>query len=116
MARDFPGAMAAFTDGERRLVVRVITRATRKVHPIADCLRAAGFVVRPVAARRDADGNLWAAIEAERNGETAFVRERFSDADGGSWTDASTWFWAAWLHPDAGPWRAVTVFGPREES
>jgi hypothetical protein len=109
-ARAFPGAMAAFTDGERRIVFRHMTQSTRKVHPIADCLRAAGFTVETMPAWRDGEGSLWASMLASRNDEVLLVRERFSDAHGNSWTDASAWFWSAFLHPENGPWLATTVF------
>ena len=112
LARDFPGAIAAFTDGERRIVFRQIQQATRKVHPIADCLRASGFTVRAVAAQRDQDGNLWAALEARGPATKLAVRERFTDSRGHAWTEASAWYWAALLHPRDGPWLSVTVLAP----
>jgi hypothetical protein len=39
-ARRFPGAIARFTDGERVLIVRQVTRPTRQLHPATDCFRA----------------------------------------------------------------------------
>ena len=71
-ARRFPGAIARFTDGERVLIVRQVTRPTRQLHPADDCFRAIGYTV-------ECDLHLymkrvWALEPAW--GETAWHRDR----------------------------------------
>jgi len=109
-AAGFPGATAAFTDGRRRIVMRRITQATRKVHPIETCLRAGGFSVKPTPAQRHPQTGLWGMVRAEKDGRAYRVREHIVSADGAhGWTDVSAWYWDALLHPARGPWLAVTV-------
>lgn len=109
-AADFPGATAAFVDGSRRLVLRRITQATRRIHPIESCLRAGGFAVKPAPALRHPQSGLWGVVRAEKDGRMYRAREHIVSADGSRvWTDASAWFWDAVLHPERGPWLAVTV-------
>ena len=36
---DFPGKIGRFTDGEREIVIRWVTEATRKLHPASDCFQ-----------------------------------------------------------------------------
>jgi hypothetical protein len=106
---DFPGRMARFTDGRRELVVRFVTDATRKLHPASDCFVAIGYRVRPLPLKVDAGGSRWGSFTAERGGERLLVNERIYSDAGGSWEDASAWYWAAVGGRDAGPWWAVTV-------
>lgn len=109
-AAGFPGTTAAFTDGERRIVLRRITQATRKVHPIETCLRAGGFSVKPAPALRHPQTGLWGMVRAEKEGRAYRVREHIVSADGARvWTDVSAWYWSALTHPGDGPWLAVTV-------
>ena len=108
-AAGFPGRIAAFGDGRRLFVVRWATRATRQLHPAADCFRGAGYAVEPLPILRDAEGRRWGAFAATRAGARVVVRERIVDAHGGELTDASSWYWAALLGRSAGPWWAWTV-------
>ncbi len=113
LARGFPGRIAAFTDGERRIVVRLLERASRKVHPVAGCLRALGFDVALRPAIRQRESGLWSVVAARRGAETLRARERLEGPDGRVWTDVSAWYWAALLDPAGGPWWSVTVLeGP----
>jgi exosortase/archaeosortase family protein len=107
----FPGEIGVFADDERRIVFRRVRQPTRKLHPAADCLRAAGYRVRPLPAIRDRDGALWSALEATapQNSMRLLVRERIADGAGNAFTDVSAWFWAATWRPQDGPWLAVTV-------
>ena len=106
---DFPGRLARFTDGEREIVARWVTTATRKLHPAADCYRATGYDVRPLPLHVDADGERWASFSAARGDERLIVRERIYDEAGASWTDASSWYWAATGGSTRAPWWAITV-------
>ncbi|HEY9286186.1 MAG TPA: hypothetical protein VIP46_22230 [Pyrinomonadaceae bacterium] len=106
---DFPGRVARFTDGRRELVVRFVTGATRKLHPASDCFAGIGYRVRPLPLRVDGAGARWGAFTAERGGDRLRVYERIYAEAGGSWEDASAWYWAALGGASAGPWWAVTV-------
>src|SRR3712207_7200250 len=46
-SRNFPGAVGKFSDGERELLIRWVTRGTRQLHSTSDCLRGAGYSVTP---------------------------------------------------------------------
>lgn len=108
-ARDFPGRIGKFTDGNRAILFRWVDRETRKLHPASDCLRGSGYSVRPRPLTIDAHGKCWGGFEASRQGETVRVRERIEDAEGREWTDVSSWFWATALGRTRGPWFAVVV-------
>ena len=108
-AAGFPGKVAAFSDGERTVVLRWVARETRKLHPVLHCLRGLGYAVQPGPVWRDAAGRCWGTTEAKRGGRTIRVRERIADGVGGEWTDVSAWWWDAWRRRSAGPWWAVTV-------
>ena len=109
-AAGFPGRVAAFSDGERTIVLRWVARETRKLHPALHCLRGLGYAVQPGPVWRDAGGHGWGTTVAVRDGRTRRVRERISDGTGREWTDVSAWWWDAWLGRSAGPWWAETVF------
>jgi hypothetical protein len=113
-ARRFPGAIARFTDGERVLIFRHVHRPTRQLHPATDCFAALGYSIgrpRPVV---DADGAQWSCFSAARDGIALRVCERINDGDGGSWTDTSSWFWAAQY--GGGPWWATTLVEATEQA
>jgi hypothetical protein len=109
-AAGFPGRIATFGDGRRLYVVRWVTRATRRLHPAADCFRGAGYTIEPRPLRRDAQGRAWGTFLAVRGHTRLLVRERIADAAGREeFTDASSWYWAALLGKSRGPWWAWTV-------
>ena len=109
-AAQFPGAIARFSDGERVLVLREVTRPTRMLHPAADCFRGLGHRIAATRLERDADSRLWRCFESVApDGERLRVCERIEGADGAAFVDASAWFWAAASGRSIGPWRAVTV-------
>ena len=109
-AADFPGRIATFGDGRRLYVVRWVTRATRQLHPAADCYRGAGYAIAPRPLLHDAQGRAWATFIASRGSTRLHVRERIVAASGGDiFTDASSWYWAALLGGADGPWWAWTV-------
>ena len=115
-AASFPGSVAVFRTSEgpfsKRLILRHVERATRKLHSSADCLRAAGCVLEEGLDETLANGEHWSVWTAVAPGGGSFrVRERLhEEADPGrQWTDVTGWFWSATLGRSEGPWRAVTV-------
>jgi hypothetical protein len=105
----FPGRVARLTDGESVLVWRDVNRPTRMLHPAADCYRALGYRIEHAGLEHDARSRLWRCSVAVRGGQRLRVCERIEDAAGGSFTDASSWYWAALLGRSTGPWSAITV-------
>jgi exosortase/archaeosortase family protein len=109
-ARSFPGSLSSHRWGEHQVILRRVTQATRKLHPSADCLRAAGFDTSDSVTVRCVDGCGWSKFYATREGIRLTVHERIvSEQDDSSWTDMPAWFWSALRHPLNGPWRAETV-------
>ena len=108
-AGDFPGGLARFSDGTRELLFRRVARPTRKLHPSADCLQAAGYRIEPLPAEQAPGGRTWSRLRAERPGIALAVSEIILDADGNSWSDVSSWYWHAALGKSRGPWLAVTA-------
>lgn len=110
---DFPGSIARFAAGEREIVVRYVTEATRRLHPAADCLRATGYDVAAIGPLVDDRGRLWASSIARRGDRSWRVLERIVDPSTAQvFTDASSWWWAAVLERSVGPWWAWTVLEP----
>jgi hypothetical protein len=106
---DFPGQIGRFTDGQREVIVRWVAEATRKLHPASDCFEGVGFHVKPLPLHVDRNGSLWSSFIATRGNERLRVRERIYTETGESWTDVSSWYWAAARETSVGPWWAVTV-------
>jgi hypothetical protein len=105
---DFPGKIGRFTDGKRELIVRWVTEATRKLHPASDCFQGLGYSVTPRPVRRDEKGSLWSSFTATKGNDQLRVYERIHDNYGKTWTDASSWYWAALQH-GKGSWWAITI-------
>jgi hypothetical protein len=110
-ARGFPGRIGVFENGGRLVIVRWVTRATRKLHSSADCLRALGYGIEP-GPLFEAGGEQWGRFTAPREGSAWEVRERYFEdgGRGGAWSDVSAWYWGATLGSSEGPWWAVTIF------
>jgi hypothetical protein len=108
-AARFPGHIARLTDGEQVVVLREVRQPTRMLHPAADCYRGLGYRILQAQLERDAAQRLWRCFVAEREGQRLRVCERIVDAQGHTYTDASSWFWAAQLGQSAGPWQAITT-------
>jgi hypothetical protein len=111
-AQDFPGRLARFTDGEREIIVRWVTHPTRTLHPAADCFRGLGYGIEPQPLRVAGTQERWGSFTAVRKAERLRVYERIYTANGlvaDSWSDVSSWYWAALLGRTRGPWWAVTV-------
>jgi len=108
-AARFPGHIARLTDGEQVLVLRQVRQPTRMLHPAVDCYRGLGYRIEQAQLERDAQQRLWRCFIAEREGRRLRVCERIVDAQGHTFTDASSWFWAAQLGQSTGPWQAITT-------
>jgi len=113
--REFPGKMAKFSDGNRTIVMRWVTKETRKLHPAADCFKAGGHNVKPLPLTVDEKGTRWGSFQAIRDTEKLHVREQIRDEQGNTWTDVSAWYWAALAGKTQGPWWAVTLVGKSPE-
>ena len=117
-ARDFPGQVGRFHDGQRELILRHVARPTRRLHPASDCLRAVGFAIEPLPARRGPDGTTWGCFAARRASgagaaEHLTVCEQIRDATTGrTWPDASSWYWPALAGGTTGPWWSTTMVEP----
>lgn len=108
-ASRFPGRIVRLTDGEHVLVWREVQRPTRMLHPAADCYRGLGYRIEAVHLERDGSQALWRCFAATKDGRSLRVCERIVGAGGESFTDASSWFWAAQLGQSTGPWQAITI-------
>ena len=111
-AANFPGRIARLTDGEQLLVLRDVSTPTRMLHPATDCYRGLGYRIEQTRLERDAEARLWRCFIAERGGAKTRVCERIVDAKGASFTDTSSWYWAAQLGRSSGPWLAITTARP----
>lgn len=111
-ARAFPGEIARFRGAGLELVAREVRAPTRRLHPAEDCYRGLGFEVVPRPVHVDATGNPWTVFHARRGAELLEVREQVRAADGATFRDVSSWYWAALLGRTRGPWRATTVARP----
>jgi hypothetical protein len=105
---DFPGKIGRFTDGEREIIIRWVTEATRKLHPASDCFQGIGYSVKPLPLHRDNSGSLWAGFTATKREERLRVSERIHSDSGETWTDVSAWYWSALRHSN-GSWWAITI-------
>ena len=108
-SQNFPGRIGRFSDGSREIIIRYIDRASRQVHPSADCLRGSGYQIETQPIKRDQKGHLWGCVLAKQNGISYRVCERIYDQSGNSWYDVSSWFWSVLLNNSHGPWWAITV-------
>ncbi len=107
-AKSFPGQIGRFTDGKTEYVIRWVTQPTRMLHPAADCFRGNGYDIHPLPLKVDIDATVWGSFEASNDNKTFSVQERIYSDEGYSWTDVSSWYWAAIFGKTTGPWWAVT--------
>ncbi len=109
-AAQFPGAIARFSAGSQVVTLRHVTRATRKLHPAADCYRGLGYRIQAISLQRRPDrSGLQRCFVASREGQALRVCEYIEDAAGQSFSDNSAWYWSALAGRSPGPWRAVTI-------
>lgn len=111
--QQFPGRTAAFRTPERRLLVRWLSDYTRKLHPAVQCYRGSGYQVEHSRQCVRANGLRYGCFEATDGRRRLLVSERIEDASGRSWTDVSSWYWAAVLGQTSGPWVSTTVVESR---
>jgi hypothetical protein len=105
----FSGKIAKFTDGKNEILFREVRTATRQLHSSSDCFRGSGFSIEPMPMFMDNEGDVWSRFQATRGEQRLEVREIVSDLQGQSWSDVSSWYWAAVLGKTKGPWLATTV-------
>ena len=111
----FPGALVRFRAGPEEVLLRRVEQPTRSLHPGEVCYRAAGYTVIPGPPSRDAEGRLWTTYTVKRDGGVTFIREQVrSLGSGQTWSEVTSWYWAALLGQDPGPWLAVTVASTSE--
>ncbi|MEF8712487.1 MAG: archaeosortase/exosortase family protein [Accumulibacter sp.] len=111
LQQDFPGRVGRFTDGQREIILRWVTHASRQLHPSSDCFKASGYRIETLAIKRVGD-QYWSRFLATRGATRLDVAERIDAPDGQQWSDVSAWYWAAQLGRTHGPWWAVTVAAP----
>ena len=105
----FPGQTARFHDGEREVIMRIVTTATRKLHSAAECLKAHGCAIKHLPIYKDDKGRLWSCFSTKRNGQSLKIREYISDDRGRQWSDVSAWYWHALFNESEGPWTVICV-------
>ena len=110
-SKGFPGEIGNFICHDKQVIMRYVTRATRKLHPATDCLRASGHHIGEVKVHTDTHGHHWSGCKTIKSGEQFFLRERITSInnDDKEWCDVSSWYWSALTEPHQGPWLAVTV-------
>ena len=108
-AEDFPGRIGRFSDGNREIILRWMTRETRMIHPSSDCFKGLGYTIKPLPLVEDHWNHLWGCFQVTRGQQEFLVKERIFNQAGNSWTDVSSWYWSALWGKTAGPWWSVVV-------
>lgn len=108
-AQRFPGTVDRMTDGTQVLVLRTVRQPTRMLHPAADCYKGLGYRISAEKLEATAGQAPWRCFVAQRGGRQVRVCEQIEDAQGRTFTDASSWYWAAVAGQSTGPWKATTV-------
>ena len=107
--RDFPGRVGRFSDGRREIIIRFVGAPSRRLHSAADCLRASGYGITPLPARRDSSGATMGCFRATLHGAGMTVCELIRDDLGNSWSDVSAWYWDGMLRSSPPPWWSFVV-------
>ncbi len=110
--REFPGKIQCVSQGKKRIVMRWVAKPTRQLHPSSDCFRGLGYKVSWQPLLTDSNRRRWSRFNAEKEGRTVEVTERIYDREGQSWTDISSWYWAALLGKTRGPWWSDVEIAP----
>ncbi len=109
-ARDFPGRIGRFTDGEREYVLRWVAAPTRRLHPASDCFRGLGYKVASRPMRLSSAGAPMSCFRASGPRDTFDVCEQVTGLAGGHWPDVSAWYWhALWSGGRSGWWSLVVA-------
>lgn len=107
-SKDFPGSIRRYQSSDSELLIRVINKPSRKLHPSSDCLKGAGFSIAPAPASVDSYGHLLSCVYAVGSELKLKVCEKIVDRDGQAVPDVSTWYWNAILGKSEGPWTALS--------
>jgi hypothetical protein len=108
-ARQFPGHIGRFSDGQREIIIRWVNRPTRRLHPAADCFRGIGYAVTPLAIGHSPQGTPMGCMTATQGAERLKVCEYLEDSNGNSWSDISSWYWDASLGSDNDGWYSYVI-------
>jgi hypothetical protein len=109
LSKNFNGKVGYFLNGTDEVVIRWVSHPSRSVHPATDCFQASGYKIRDEELCRDSQNELWRCFTATHKNENYNVRERIIDSEGNSWSDVSSWYWAATLQKTSGPWWLYTI-------
>ncbi|MGE9266502.1 MAG: exosortase/archaeosortase family protein [Verrucomicrobiales bacterium] len=116
----FPGHIAIYKIGDQpdaRLILRQVNRATRRLHPVAHCLRAEGYQLEALDTVAAEENPAWNRLLARRDGRSYLVEERiFCPESEESWSEVSAWFWHAFFHPREAPWQAIALIQALEKT
>lgn len=116
-AKNFPGQLKVYRVGYDTLIVRRITKASRKLHPSYHCLKAEGYSISDPRLEEDDEGRPYLSYHATRNHQRFRVTEVIRTIDNDrQWTEVSAWYWSALFNPDCGPWEAETLLTPLPQS
>lgn len=110
--REFPGKIQCVAQGQKRLIMRWVAKPTRQLHPSSDCFRGLGYQITWQPLVTDSNGVRRCWFIAEKDGKRFDVKERIYDERGKTWTDISSWYWAALLGKTAGPWWSDVEISP----
>ena len=108
----FPGRIARFESAGREIIVKQVTRASRKLHPAEVCFKSWGYKIDYGPLFVDREGHTWTQFDAVRGDQRMHVRECVQGPAGQHYTDVSAWYWAALANPSDGPWTAWIVAEP----
>lgn len=111
-AREFPGRVGRFSDGEREIILRWVATPTRRLHPASDCFRGLGYKVSPLPMRTGGNGAPMSCFRAQRATDAFEVCEQVTSASGQSWPDISSWYWHALWSGRATSWWSLVVATP----
>lgn len=111
-ARDFPGRLGRFCDGEREIILRWVATPTRRLHPAGDCFRGLGYKVTPVAMRTGANGGPMSCFRALGARDAFEVCEQITSTAGDTWPDVSSWYWHALWSRRGESWWSLVVARP----
>ncbi len=102
--KNFPGKAGQFETESESLILRKVYQATRKLHPAQDCFKGMGYTVNESGLKLDEYERVWSSFEVSKSGSNLVVMELIKDDAGNSWSDVSSWYWAAALKRSEGPW------------
>jgi len=108
-ARNFPGRIGRFSDGDREIIIRWVGAPTRQLHSAADCFRGIGYSIAPLPAEKDANGTAMSCFRAVHGSDDLKVCEVIRDAEGENWPDVSAWYWHAIIGSTRPPWWSFVV-------